>query len=187
MQEFFMKTTLTKILFTAILFSAAVPSVQAGVLTDINDKLAKVWSSSADFSKQVEKKAKETWDNKWVRYSSYVIVGTLILYAALAHDGHLPKFSAVKSSLIRSWQEKNLKALRHTFEETSTAKTIQMMTERLIAERLPITDKEEIILRIRLVFPEVNKTTQIMKKLLPQVSVDVFERSKVNIIYEWGA
>jgi len=123
-----MKNLLTKTLFISLFLSAAIPSdIQASVLTNISARLAKIWNNSANFSKQIEKKTKEAWDNKWVRYGSYGVLTLTILYAALAHSGNFSRFSTVKCSLIYPWQKKSLQALRHTFEGTSFAKKIQGM------------------------------------------------------------
>ncbi len=122
----------------------------------------------ADFSKQVEKKMKKAWNNKWIRYGSYSIVGTVltltILYAKLAYGGDLPGFSAIKSSLICSCRKKNLKAAMHTFEKILFEKQVQKTTAQLIAEvlpveMLPITNEQTIIITIQKVLNEIHEAT----------------------------
>jgi len=98
-------------------FKDAVATVGiVGVLYRLNYKF--------DLTAKIEKKRKEAWRNKWVRYTTYGTGTTLAfvaLYAGLAHKGYLPGFSAVKDCLVCAWQEKSLKAPMRAYQSIPKA------------------------------------------------------------------
>jgi len=91
-----MKNLLTKTLFISLLLSAVIPSgiqaVKLEVATTVigSTIVASYLAGKADLAAKTSKKIKKAWNNKWVRYSTYGIIGTALVLTALCYAVPVP-------------------------------------------------------------------------------------------------